>query len=249
MNANSLFQIGLRAPSQVTGLSLSKAVRAGSPALKVNWTASQSEVPISWYTVEYRKSGAAFRGNALNISGSPPLTSTFLIQLTVGTEYNVRVRAVSTVGNGMWSVVQTERTYNSEFLCFPNVYIHTSIPSFTGCFPLECMLIAVPPHPNHHTVRTLPVDRRGVIRVSWSAPNVLSEELPITGYSIRYKVQNSSSFNYKNVTATSVDVMISGLFPGTSYQVYVAGIIAIGRGPYCCERTPLVVTTHNGKFS
>ena len=113
------------------------------------------------------------------------------------------------------------------------------------------MLIAVPPYPNRHTMRAVPVGKRGVIRVSWSAPNVSSGELPITGYNIRYKVQNSNSFNYKTVTATSssVEVMISGLVSDTAYQIYVAGITAIGSGLYCCKGTPLVVRTHNGKLS
>ena len=95
----------------------------------------------------------------------------------------------------------------------------------------------------------VPVDKRGVIRVSWTAPTVASGELPITGYNIRYKVQNSDSFNYRDVTAISIEVMISGLVPGTAYQVYVAGVNAIGRGWYCCEETPLIVRTHNGKLS
>ena len=76
-----------------------------------------------------------------------------------------------------------------------------------------------------------------------------SGELPITGYSIRYKVQNSNSFKYKNATATSVKAMITGLVPGTAYRVYVAGVNDIGRGRYCCEETPLVVWTYNGMLS
>ena len=76
-----------------------------------------------------------------------------------------------------------------------------------------------------------------------------SGELPITGYSIRYKVQNRNSFRYKFVTATSVEAMITGLVPGNAYQVYVAGVNDIGTGRYCCEGTPVVVRTYNGKLS
>ena len=47
----------------------------------------------------------------------------------------------------------------------------------------------VPPHPNHHTVSAVPVGRRGVIRVSWTTPTVPGGELPVTGYSIQYKVR------------------------------------------------------------
>ena len=46
------------------------------------------------------------------------MTSTILIGLDVGTEFNVRVRAVSAVGAGMWSVEQTERTFDSKCLLF-----------------------------------------------------------------------------------------------------------------------------------
>ena len=63
---------------------------------------------------------------------------------------------------------------------------------------MECWLtmifLTAPPSPSHHTVSAVPVDRRGVIRVSWTAPTVPRGELPITGYIIRYKVQNSNMF-------------------------------------------------------
>ena len=75
-----------------------------------------------------------------------------------------------------------------------------------------------------------------------------SGELPITGYSIRYKVQNSNVFKYKSVTANSVEAIITGLHLGTVYRVYVAGVNAIGIGLYCCGRTAVTVKTYNGKF-
>ena len=88
----------------------------------------------------------------------------------------------------------------------------------------------------------MPVNIPGVIQVSWTAPTVSSDELPITGYSIRYKVQSS---DVVNVTANSVEAIITGLDLGTVYRVYVAGVNAIGTGVYCCG---IIVKTHNGKF-
>ena len=76
-----------------------------------------------------------------------------------------------------------------------------------------------------------------------------SGELSITGYSIRYKVQNSNSFRYKSVTSNSVETTIAGLVPGTVYRVYVAAVNAIGTGLYCCEETPLFVRTYSGMLS
>ena len=95
-------------------------------------------------------------------------------------------------------------------------------------------------------MRAVAVNIPGVIQVSWSAPTVPIGELPNTGYSIRYKVQNSNVFKYKNVTANSVEAIITGLDLGTVYRVYVAGVNAIGTGLYCCGRT--TVKTYNGKF-
>ena len=109
------------------------------------------------------------------------------------------------------------------------------------------IFLAEPPSPNDHTVSAVPVGRRGVIRVSWNTPTVPSGELPITGYSIRYKVQNSNMFNYWTVVSNS-ETEVTSLNPGTVYRVYVAGVSAIGRGSYCCEGTPVLVRTYNGKL-
>ena len=125
--------------------------------------------------------------------------------------------------------------------CF---YKHTILHAVLG---ITMIFLAEPPSPNHHTMSAVPVGRRGVIRVSWTAPTVPSGELPITGYSIRYKVQNSNVFKYWAGTSNS-ETEITGLNPGTVYRVYVAGVSAIGPGSYCCEGTPVRVRTYNGKL-
>ena len=84
----------------------------------MTWTTPQSDLTISQYQVQYKRSGTTFWSTATPLSGSPPVTSTILIGLDVGTEFNVRVRAVSAVGAGMWSVEQTERTFDSKRLLF-----------------------------------------------------------------------------------------------------------------------------------
>ena len=96
-------------------------------ALRVTWTTPQSDRNISRYQVQYKRNGTTSWINAANISGSPPATSTTLLTgLFAGTEYNVRVRALSDVGAGMWSVERTERTFSdSELLvCCYNVHLH-----------------------------------------------------------------------------------------------------------------------------
>ena len=101
-------------PSQVTGLAVSKAIHSGTPALRVTWTTPQSNVTISQYQVEYRRSGTNWRAVSPVSPGST--TSTLLEALDAGTVYEVRIRAVSAIGNGTWSRVEPEVTYMSE-LC------------------------------------------------------------------------------------------------------------------------------------
>ena len=44
-------------------------------------------------------------------------TSTLLEALDAGTVYEVRIRAMSAIGNGQWSRVESETTYKSELSC------------------------------------------------------------------------------------------------------------------------------------
>ena len=75
---------------------------------------------------------------------------------------------------------------------------------------------------------------RSVIQVSWSAPTVPSGELPITGYSIRYKVRHGMD-NFKTLMVQSSPAEVTGLLPGTEYQVLLASVNALGTGEYCCS--------------
>ena len=99
-------------PSQVTELVVSKVVSLGKPALRVNWTTPQSDMAISQYQLEYKKSGTTFwRAVSPILLGST--TSTLLEALDIGTAYQIRMRAVSAAGNGTWSRVESETTYTS----------------------------------------------------------------------------------------------------------------------------------------
>ena len=108
----SLYLFKCTVLSQVTGVSLAKEVRSGAPALRVTWDSPQSDMDITSYEVQYR-SGGRWR-NAPTITVSPPATTTHLEGLQAGTSYSVRVRAVSAIGDGVWSVDDKETTFDSE---------------------------------------------------------------------------------------------------------------------------------------
>ena len=104
-------------------------MKFGTPALRVDWITPQSDVAISQYEVQYRRIGTTSLGSQVTISVSTPATFTNLTGLDAGTEYNVRVRAVSVVGRGMWSVEQAERTFDSKFYCIICCYqLYTCTP-------------------------------------------------------------------------------------------------------------------------
>ncbi len=98
----------------MTGVAFSKATSLGQLALSVSWTTPQSDVPISQYQVEYRRRGTNWRASSPVSPGSA--TSTLLEALDAGTVYEVRIRAVSAIGNGPWSRAESETTYMGE-LC------------------------------------------------------------------------------------------------------------------------------------
>ena len=81
----------------------------------MTWTALQNVTNLSEYRVEYRRNGEFNWGHSVN--AQPYATSILLPALLPGTEYSVRVRAVSAAGEGEWSEVLTQTTFDSEFTC------------------------------------------------------------------------------------------------------------------------------------
>ena len=80
-----------------------------------NWSAPSSERPIQRYEVEYRSvdSGST---DWHRVSMNPITTSAAIENLKPGTTYQVRVRAVSDVGSGEWSIIFSRTTYDGMLL-------------------------------------------------------------------------------------------------------------------------------------
>ena len=108
--------ICLTGPNRATYVSVTKSVEKENFTLIVSWTTPQSELPITEYEVEYRRSGTTSWINSTRLSVSPPASSTILTGLDAGVEYIVRVRAVSEIGAGGWSEEHRVRTDDSECL-------------------------------------------------------------------------------------------------------------------------------------
>ena len=98
----------------MTNMTVSKGLSLERAALRVTWNIPQSDVAVSQYQVQYRRNGSNTFWRSADHVSSGSTTSTLLVQLRVGTIYWVRIRAVSAIGNGTWSRVESETTYMSE---------------------------------------------------------------------------------------------------------------------------------------
>ena len=97
----------------MTNVTVSKAVRSGRPALRVTWTVPQSDASISQYQVQYKRRVVSSRSMSDTVPSAT--TVSYIEDLLADSQYQVQVRAVSTIGNGLWSVVQSEETYMCKF--------------------------------------------------------------------------------------------------------------------------------------
>ena len=102
-------------PSQVENVRLSREVINRRPALNVSWDAPSGDQDIERYEVKYRRLGPGTVWRFVNITGSPPATSTNLQNLGIGAAFQVLVRAWSEAGPGKWSNATDQLTYGGEF--------------------------------------------------------------------------------------------------------------------------------------
>ena len=79
--------------------------------LNISWTQPHSDRPITSYKVQYR---TARKWLTKTVPSNSPQTSYQLKELAVGTEYSIRVRAVSDAGVGKWSKISVATTFNCE---------------------------------------------------------------------------------------------------------------------------------------
>ena len=84
-------------------------------------------------------------------------------------------------------------------------------------------------------VAAVPGVNLGSIRVTWVAPSDTGG-LSIAGYSLQYRIRGSTSFATQLSQPQPTEATITGLRLGTTYQVRVATVTAIGIGPYCCTQ-------------
>ena len=97
----------------LTANQVTRTVTSNNPSLQVTWSAPSSDRPITSYKIGYRSgTSGSWMGRTLN--GNTRMVTVENIQL--GTLYQVRVRAVSDLGNGAWSDVVSKTTFNGIYI-------------------------------------------------------------------------------------------------------------------------------------
>ena len=145
-----IIPVGRAVPSRVSNVTLIKTLAFGSSALIVAWPTPQSDVAISQYQVQYRKRGTISWNNVTVITVLPQTIYAILTGLSAGTEYIVKVRAVSEIGAGEWSVEQTGRTFDSEFsvsstvsgACAPLAHVLLWVKKISSQLPMKLLCCA-----------------------------------------------------------------------------------------------------------
>ena len=92
----------------LTANQVTTTVTSNKPSLSITWSAPSSNRPITSYKIQYR-SGTSGSWMGTSTGNTRMVT---LENLQLGTLYQVRVRAVSDLGDGPWSNIVSKTTFN-----------------------------------------------------------------------------------------------------------------------------------------
>ena len=88
---------------------VTRTVTSNKPSLQVTWSVPSSDRTITSYKIQYR-SGTSGSWMERTSNGNTRMVTIESLQL--GTMYQVRVRAVSDLGDGAWSNIISRTTFN-----------------------------------------------------------------------------------------------------------------------------------------
>ena len=92
---------------------VTRTVTSNRPSLQVTWSAPSSDRTITSYKIQYRRgTSGSWTGRTSN--GNTRMVT--LERLQLGTLYQVRVRAVSDLGDGAWSDTVSRTTFNGKLM-------------------------------------------------------------------------------------------------------------------------------------
>ena len=202
------------APFKITSLNATTSIVLKKQTIVVHWEAPLSDVPISSYEVQYRIQNGPWQ--TLNISGSSLVNSAHIDAVNLGKTYEVRVRAISTIGAGPFGDTQSTRTYNGNdplIECVCTIYrslclcVHSTVPE-------KIVLVSI--------IQTVQNGKQ-ILDVQWTPPH---SDFPIEKYIVMYSAINSNQIS--NVTVKLNRFRLEKLEIGTIYQISVVAVSLLG---------------------
>ena len=214
--------ISFLVPSPVTSLSVSNVSTTG---VTVNWTIPSSGNYVTYYTISYTPSCPQLSSVNETVSVAPHQSTTTysytLIGLYSGMNYTISVRAGNIIGQSDFSAIN-EDTLSSNGI---------SMLIITSC--LTCYFTG-PPGAPQDLMLLQPINN-----LTWNEVNCSQHNGLITGYIV---IISNSSITY-NLTSTERYIILNDLVFGTEYNISVAAVNSVGRGPFS---DPIVVEIRRG---
>ena len=90
-----------------------RTVTSNKPSLRVTWSAPLSDRSITIYKIQYRSETS---GSWMERTSNGNTRMVNIESLQLGTLYQVRVKAVSDLGDGAWSNTVSRITFNGKLI-------------------------------------------------------------------------------------------------------------------------------------
>ena len=200
-------------PSPVSNLSVTAVSTTG---ITLNWTIPSNINYVTHYTISYTPSCIELSSGNERISVSPhQSTTTYSYTLTglhSGVNYTITVRAGNVLGESDLTSIEIETSSSGKYSFY--------------CQIIFCIdPIGVPVF----LTLTKPINN-----LTWNKLNCSEENGITTSYTV---LISNSSITY-NISSTNTHIILNGLVFGTMYNISVAAVNSIGRGPFS---NPIVV--------
>ena len=213
-------------PSPVTSLSVSNVSTIG---ITVNWTIPSSDNYVTYYIISYTPSCPQLSSVNEAVSVAPHQSTTTysytLIGLYSGMNYTITVAAGNIIGRSDFSTIDEDTlSSNGRYI---NAY-HYQL--------LNCLFYSSSWCPSRFNAILQPINN-----LTWNEVNCSQRNGLITGYIV---IISNSSITY-NLTSTERYIILNDLVFGTEYNISVAAVNSVGRGPFS---NPIVVEIRIGMY-
>ena len=181
---------------------------ADQTTVKVTWTAPDTELIVTAYTVRWRSASDTEWTEVENIQSTDGAYT--ISDLQPATEYEVQVRAVFETGDGAWSESVTVTTTEA------------------ASDPMSDPMTVAPPMVETGT------PGRTTVTITWTAPetDLPGTDLVITGFTVRWREPSDTAWTEADVPSTETTYTIRGLQSGTEYEVQVRAVFGSGDGAW-----------------